>query len=47
MADGGEWVGVTLTADEKVGGKDLDMRSATRRLNLSDHSYPIPPFSCQ
>ena len=34
--DGGEWVGVTLTADE-VGGKDLDTRSASKRLNLSDH----------
>ena len=37
MVEGGEWVGVTLTADEKVSGKDLDMRSASKRLNLSDH----------
>ena len=37
MVEGGEWVGVTLITNEKIGGKDLDMRSASKRLNLSDH----------
>ena len=36
---GGEWEGVTLTEDEKVGGKVLAMRRASKQLNLSDHFW--------
>ena len=36
---GDEWVGVTFTVVEKVGFKVLAMRTASRRLNLSDHFW--------
>ena len=39
MLAGGESGGVTLTSDEKAGYKVLENRSASSRLNRSDHFW--------